>query len=73
MYDCEIEGCVNKTDGYLCEYHAKEILDDNKFIVICNLCNKIMQIKDKEFPEFPRYIIAEDCMRCRPIGSIDPE
>lgn len=72
-YDCEIEGCTNKTEGYLCDYHLKEaLLDKEVVITICDTCLKILKIEKKPGYDGDRYVIAKDCMRCRPIDQIDP-
>lgn len=64
MYDCEIEGCANKTDGYLCEFHVREAFRDEKKIVVCEKCDKIIQILDRPNGA-PKYDIVKDCMVCR--------
>jgi len=71
VWDCEIEGCVNKTDGFLCETHQDKALVQANIIVVCEQCNKITKIKEpKEGDDMqgkrPRYEFVTDCMRCRP-------
>ena len=64
-YDCEIEGCVTKTDKFLCELHEDQALDENNTIVVCEKCNKILKIKKrKDKKSEPRYEFVTDCMRC---------
>lgn len=69
-YSCEIEGCTNKTNNFLCEYHELEAKNENMQIEICEGCNKILSIK-RRIPTQPRYIFAIDCMRCNP-HQIEP-
>ena len=63
QYNCEIEGCMEMTDGYLCEHHSTEALKRNMQITICDNCNKIVAIKEGH--DKPRYLFVKDCMRCR--------
>jgi len=63
-YDCEIEGCVNKTDGFLCEPHEDQALDESNSIEVCERCNKILKIKKRE-KDGPRYTFVTNCMWCR--------
>lgn len=65
LYDCEIEGCINKTEGYLCEFHSKQAQDETNQVWVCETCNKIIKIVKRESPEIPRYYMVKDCMRCR--------
>lgn len=65
MYDCEIEGCANKTDGYLCEHHTNQAQDESYQVWVCENCNKIIKIVKKKSPKIPRYSMVKDCMRCR--------
>jgi len=63
QYNCEIEGCMEMTDGYLCESHSTEALKRNMQITICDACNTIIAIKEGN--DKPRYLFVKDCMRCR--------
>jgi len=65
-YDCEINGCVNKTDGFLCEPHQDQAVKETNIIVVCENCNKILSIKERKDRLGPRYEFVKDCMRCRP-------
>ena len=64
-YDCEIENCMEKTDGFLCEYHLKEVHSDNALVTVCENCCKILKIEIKESKPTTRYILVKDCMRCQ--------
>lgn len=70
LYDCEIEGCTNKTEDFLCAYHEIEAKNENMQITICETCNKIIQITRRK-PSEARYIFVIDCMRCNP-HQIEP-
>ena len=68
-YDCEIDKCMNKTNGFLCEVHEEQALDETNRIIVCENCNKILGIEDrkeeKTLRKLPRYRFVKDCMRCR--------
>ena len=64
-YDCELENCMQKTDGFICEYHHDEILKENALVTVCESCCKILKIEIKESKPITRYILVKDCMRCQ--------
>lgn len=64
LYDCEIEGCTNKTEDFLCAYHERESKNENMQIVVCYNCNKILKLESRIMKE-PRYKFVKDCMKCR--------
>ena len=68
-YDCEIEGCNNKTEEYLCERHAEEIKRNYVRVTFGKNCNKILAVEEVlgVIIVKQKYIITKDCMRCRPI------
>jgi len=70
IYDCEIENCTNKTEDFLCTFHELEAKNENMQIVICGVCNKIVEIKRRTRSE-ARYIFVTGCMRCDP-HQIEP-
>jgi hypothetical protein len=64
-YNCEIEGCMNMTEDFLCAFHETEAKNENMQVVVCETCNKIIQINRKKLTD-PRYSFVKDCMRCHP-------
>jgi len=69
-YDCEIEGCVEKTDGFLCENHAEEAQDEDMKLIVCANCLKMLRIEKRNKVK-QKYEFVEDCMRCRRIQIDD--
>lgn len=63
QFDCEIEGCGNKTENFLCTFHETETKNENMQIIICNNCNKILKAERRK-PAEARYKFVKDCMRC---------
>jgi len=68
-YDCEIERCPNKTDGFLCEEHQELATRKDSRVKVCGNCNKLLAIDamDMSRGKFTKYMIEKDCMRCRQI------
>ncbi len=65
-YDCEIEGCNNKTDDYLCSIHKKEAERGDMKIIYCNNCGKILKIVPKKLDQKDSgYESVKFCMRCK--------
>lgn len=71
-FDCEIEGCLNKTNGFLCEVHSGEALLEFNKIVICDGCNKIIRIEKRKNKE-KRYHFIKECMGCSYRHQIEKE
>lgn len=63
IYDCEIEGCTNKTDGFLCETHSNQAQNENMQIVVCDKCNKIIAIRRRKRKD-KRYFFVRECILC---------
>ena len=70
-YDCEIEGCFNKTNYYLCEYHQREASREDVKITYCRRCYKILNIAPRKVGIEASYESVEICIRCKDI--IDSE
>ena len=62
IYDCEVEGCFEKTDGYLCKKHAREAEEGN--VVTCGFCGRIKRI-EPSMDGKQKIIYEKNCLRCK--------
>ena len=62
---CEIEGCTDTTDNFLCEKHRKLAESKNAKFKICKHCNVIIAVWINNTIEKNRYTFIEECETCK--------
>ena len=60
---CEISGCNQSTDTYLCKGHQEKAEMKNAVFKVCNGCNSIVNIEIKIKPK-NKHIFVEECELC---------